>query len=593
MRNKHCIYQESHSIVSPLGIGSLENFEAIAAGNSRLRLYPDHWGIPEPFFASLFDENTAFLHRVSRQGKAFSRVESIAVTAAEQAIEQAGIDASAEEVLFVLSSTKGNVELLAEPHCDDPSAVYLWHSAQMIAGHFGNPNTPIVVSNACISGCAAQLTAFNMLQYSDKYKHIVVIGAEVLSKFIISGFQSFKALSPERCKPFDANRCGLNLGEAAAAIVYGRCENPDTLPDGTIILEAGAICNDANHISGPSRTGEGLLRAIHRTTEGFDTKRIAFINAHGTATLYNDDMESVAINRAGLQDIPVNSLKGYYGHTLGAAGVMEVILSSIALQKHRILPSMGSENPGTANPLNVCLQHSTTDGDAFLKLISGFGGSNAALLFSLKQEKQVTGDRLQVTDDKKRGSNSWEQIAKYHLTPALCKLSPNIDEQLTQQYRHIGINYPKFFKMDRLCKAGFLGAEVLLKDLIDDEKKNDDWGIILMNSASSLDNDRRFQQTIAKDNYFPSPSIFVYTLANIVTGEIAIRHKIGGETSFYVMPELDEELMTELIAQSFNANPKLNHILCGWVDVDHGQHEVRMFLCRKNVETSRREDEET
>ncbi len=574
-------------------MSSMENYEAIAAGDSRLRLYPKHWGIPEPFFASLFDENTAFLHRVSRQGKALSRMESIAVTAAELAIEQAGIDASTKEVLFVLSTTKGNVELLAEPHCDDPSAVYLWHSAQMIAGHFGNPNTPIVVSNACISGCAAQLTAFNMLQYSDKYKHIVVIGAEVLSKFIISGFQSFKALSPERCKPFDAKRCGLNLGEAAAAIVYGRCENPDTLPDGTIILEAGAICNDANHISGPSRTGEGLLRAIHRTTEGFDTNRIAFINAHGTATLYNDDMESVAINRAGMQDIPVNSLKGYYGHTLGAAGVMEVILSSIALQKHRILPSMGSENPGTAHPLNVCLQHSTTTGDAFLKLISGFGGSNAALLFSLKKEKQVTGDRLQVTDDKIRGSNSWEQIAKYHLTPDPCNLSLNIDEQLTQQYRNIGINYPKFFKMDRLCKAGFLGAEVLLKDLIDDEKNNDDWGIILMNSASSLDNDRRFQQTIAEDDYFPSPSIFVYTLANIVTGEIAIRHKIGGETSFYVMPEFDEELMTELIAQSFNANPKLTYILCGWVDVDHGQHEVRMFLCRKNVETSRREDEET
>ena len=631
MRNKHCIYQESHSIVSPIGIGSLKNFEAIAAGDSRLRLYPDHWGIPEPFFASLFDENDPYTHRLSRQGKALSRVESIAVTAAEQAIEQAGIDASAKEVLFVLSTTKGNVELLAEPHCDNPSAVYLWHSAQMIAGHFGNPNTPIVVSNACISGCAAQLTAFNMLQYSDKYKHIVVIGAEVLSKFIISGFQSFKALSPERCKPFDTNRCGLNLGEAAAAIVYGRCENPDTLPDGTIILEAGAICNDANHISGPSRTGEGLLRAIHRTTEGFDNKRIAFINAHGTATLYNDDMESVAINRAGLQDIPVNSLKGYYGHTLGAAGVMEVILSSIALQKHSILRSMGSDNPGTANPLNVCLQHGTTNGDAFLKLISGFGGSNAALLFSLKQGSGIRGQGSGVSD---QGTEFKIQNSKFRIQESVgtqfivsdyknvaCPVSTaeitipiekqyiaslqkeisttvgtqNIDDQLTQQYRNIGINYPKFFKMDRLCKAGFLGTEILLKDLIDNERNNDDWGIILMNSASSLDNDRRFQQTITEDNYFPSPAIFVYTLANIVTGEIAIRHKIGGETSFYVMPKFDEALMTEMINQSFNANPKLTHILCGWMNVDKEECEVRMWLYRRGdahcVNSGRRKDD--
>ena len=624
MKNNHCIYQETHCIVSPLGIGSLDNFEAIAAGDSHLRLYPNHWGIPEPFFASIFDEDVPYLHRISHQGKALSRMESIAVTAAEQAIEQAGIDASSKEVLFVLSTTKGNVELLAEPHCDNPSALYLWHSAQMIAGHFGNPNTPIVVSNACISGCAAQLTAFNMLQYSDKYKHVVVIGAEVLSKFIISGFQSFKALSPERCKPFGAERCGLNLGEAAAAIVYGRCINPDILPDGTIILEAGAICNDANHISGPSRTGEGLLRAIQRTTEGFDTKRIAFINAHGTATLYNDDMESVAINRASLQDIPVNSLKGYYGHTLGAAGVMEVILSSIALQNHRILRSMGSENPGTASPLNVCLQNSDTNGDAFLKLISGFGGSNAALLFSLKQEKQGTGDRGQVTvetlhgmstqqgtgdrrqvtvetfhetslqqgtggrgqvtDNKEQGSGCWEQIAENHLSPATYNLSTNIDEHLAQLYRNIGMSYPKFFKMDRLCKAGILGTETLLKDYdFDRENVKADWGIILMNSASSLDNDRHYQETISVDNYYPSPSVFVYTLANIVTGEIAIKHKIGGESSFYVMPDFDKKLMLELIEQAYIANPELTHLICGWVNVDQGVCDVRMFLYRKGV----------
>ena len=586
MKNNHCIYQESHCIVSPLGIGSLDNFEAIAAGDSHLRLYPNHWGIPEPFFASIFDEDVPYLHRISRQGKALSRMESIAVTAAEQAIEQAGIDASSKEVLFVLSTTKGNVELLAEPHCDNPSALYLWHSAQMIAGHFGNPNTPIVVSNACISGCTAQLTAFNMLQFSDKYKHVVVIGAEVLSKFIISGFQSFKALSPERCKPFDAERCGLNLGEAAAAIVYGRCINPDILPDGTIILEAGAICNDANHISGPSRTGEGLLRAIQKTTEGFDTKRIAFINAHGTATLYNDDMESVAINRASLQDIPVNSLKGYYGHTLGAAGVMEVILSSIALQNHRILRSMGSENPGTASPLNICLQNSDTNGNAFLKLISGFGGSNAALLFSLKQEKQGTGDRGQVTDNKEQGSGCWEQIAEIHLSPVTCNLTPNIDEHLAQLYRNIGMSYPKFFKMDRLCKAGILGTETLLKDYdFDRENVKADWSIILMNSASSLDNDRHYQETISVDNYYPSPSVFVYTLANIVTGEIAIKHKIGGESSFYVMPDFDKKLMLELIEQAHIANPELTHLICGWVNVDQGVCDVRMFLYRRYVKT--------
>lgn len=600
-------------------MGSDENFNAISMGQSRLQSYPNHWGIPEAFFASLFDENDTCLHRSACQGQALSRFESIAVTAAEQAIHDAGIDPTSHKVLFIVSSTKGNVELLEdEQEQGSQTATYLWHSAQQIARHFGNPNTPIVVSNACISGCAAQLAAFNMLQYSDQYEFVVVIGAEVLSKFIISGFQSFKALSPERCKPFDANRCGLNLGEAAAAIVYARTDKPEELAAGTVIMEAGAVSNDANHISGPSRTGEGLLRAIRKVTENFDTSRIAFINAHGTATLYNDDMESVAINRAGLQNCPVNSLKGYYGHTLGAAGVMEVILSSIALQKHRILRSMGSETPGTASPINVCLQNSNTDGDAFMKLISGFGGSNAALLFSIKQgsgvSDQVSGDRCQGTGCRRKNSkfriqeSAGMQFITSDYRDKACRVATaeitfsgekqSINDQLSQWYRNIGINYPKFFKMDRLCKAGILGAEQLLKDYdFDRENVKADWGIILMNAASSLDNDRHYQKTITADNYYPSPAVFVYTLANIVTGEIAIRHKIGGESSFYVMQSEDESLLNELVAQAFTSTPELTHLICGWVNVDGEECDVKMCLYRRGdahcVSSGSREDGET
>ena len=496
----------------------------------------------------------------------------------KEAISKACIDASNDRVLFVLSTTKGNVDLLEHQETCFSEQAYLWHSAQVMARHFGNRNTALVASNACISGCAAQLTAYNLLQYGEKYDHVVVVGAEVLSKFIIAGFQSFKALSPERCRPFDRNRCGLNLGEAAAAIVYGRTTDPESLAPQSIILEAGAINNDANHISGPSRTGEGLLRSILKVTHHFDLQRIAFINAHGTATLYNDDMESVAINRAGMQDIPVNSLKGYYGHTLGAAGVMEVILSSIALQNHTVIKSIGTEQPGTAQPINVCTTQLTTNGDAFLKLISGFGGSNAALLFSMKQDGISRNGSL-IESEKSDFS-----VIKTVKLPLEELISVNkMDEKLSQLYRDSGMQYPKFFKMDRLSKAGILGAELLLKDYnYDRENVKADWGIILMNSASSLDNDRRFQETIAADNYYPSPSVFVYTLANIVTGEIAIRHKIGGESSFYVVPAFDQAMMNELLQLAYTTNPEINHIICGWVNIDHHNNEVKMFLTQKS-----------
>jgi 3-oxoacyl-[acyl-carrier-protein] synthase-1 len=584
VKNKYSIYQKGHSIISPLACGSSANFEAIAAGKSQLRSYGRRWGIPEPFFASVFEDDNSFGDIVPPKVEMshgtfpqYTRFEKLAIKAAGEAIRNAEIDASGNRVLFILSTTKGNVELLehlGSRHDDRP---YLWYSAQLIAQYFGNENTPIVVSNACISGCAAQIAAYNMLQYSDQYDYVVVVGAEVLSKFIISGFQSFKALSPERCKPFDANRCGLNLGEAGAAIVYARTDKPDELANGTIIMEAGAINNDANHISGPSRTGEGLLRSIRKVTKNFDTQRIAFINAHGTATLYNDDMESVAINRAGLQDIPVNSLKGYYGHTLGAAGVMEVILSSIALQKHMAIKTLGTEQPGTVQALNVCMENHEVQGDAFLKLISGFGGSNAAVLFSLRQGSVTRGQGTVI-----RIHNSQFTIHNSIVLPKITIGAQSIDDQLAQLYRNIGMSYPKFFKMDRLCKFGILGAESLLKDYnFDRENVKADWGIILMNSASSLDNDRRYQETIATDNYYPSPAVFVYTLANIVTGEIAIRHKIGGESSFYVMPEYKQELIEEIIGQAFTANPELTHIVCGWVDVDGENCEVKMGLYKR------------
>ena len=156
------------------------------------------------------------------------------------------------------------------------------------------------------------------------------------------------------------------------------------------------------------------------------------------------------------------------------------------------------------------------------------------------------------------------------------------EDWFSKLYHAIGMQYPKFFKMDRLCKAGILGAELLLKDFFyDRENVKADWGIILMNSASSLDNDRHFQETIATDNYYPSPAVFVYTLANIVTGEIAIRHKTGGESSFYVMPSFDEQLMDTLVNQAYMANPELTHIICGWVNVDGNEVDVRMKVVER------------
>ncbi len=156
---------------------------------------------------------------------------------------------------------------------------------------------------------------------------------------------------------------------------------------------------------------------------------------------------------------------------------------------------------------------------------------------------------------------------------------------LADIYHTIGMQYPKFFKMDNLCKAGTLAAEMLLQKVdFDRETVKPDWAVVLMNSASSLDDDRHYQTTIQDaDNYYPSPAVFVYTLANIVTGEIAIRHKIGGESSFFVLPRTSPEQIQNIGSQCFAANPELTHIICGWVDYDEGKCDVSISLYELRV----------
>lgn len=372
----------SDNIVSPLGFTTRENYANVKSGVSMGRRHKFMFDLPEPFFGSLIDWPLIdeLVEREVAPLIRLTRFEQIILLSAKRAVEAAGIDPRSPEVLFVLSTTKGNVSLLENAERFEPDRVHLWRSAQILGNYFGNPNEVVVVSNACISGVAAQLLAFDLMRMRG-YRYAVVVGGDILGKFVVSGFQSFKALSSMRCKPFDENRDGLNLGEAAATMVFEKVTDSSSLLSNSFIWRGGGNRNDANHISGPSRTGEGLYNATMMATKGVEKDDIAFICAHGTATRYNDDMESWAISRAGLSDVPTFSLKGYYGHTLGAAGLLECILSISALSDGCVLPTLGYEQYGVAQPMTVCDRLTATDKPCFLKLISGFGGSNAAICY--------------------------------------------------------------------------------------------------------------------------------------------------------------------------------------------------------------------
>ena len=348
------------SILSPLGATPAENFAAVCRGESALRRYEGMFGVKEPFVASLMDRE-----KWTAPGRTF--FDSIVIEAARRAVDAAGIDPASPRTAFVLSTIKGNIEYI------DTQDVTLACSARRLADAFGNPNPAVVVSNACISGLAALLQGHRML-LGGGFDHVVVVGVEVQSRFIVTGFQSLKALSEAPCKPFDAQRDGLNLGEAAAAVVLGFGDSGWELVDG-------AVRNDANHISGPSRTGEGSFKALRYVLRHCSPDELAFVNVHGTSTLYNDEMESIAIDRAGLLDVPVNALKGTFGHTMGAAGILESILSMQAVDAGLVLPTRGFSELGVSRPVKVSATLGKTDKQAFVKLLSGFGGVNGALLF--------------------------------------------------------------------------------------------------------------------------------------------------------------------------------------------------------------------
>ena len=569
------------NVISPLGETSEENYQAVKEGKSAIRAYaPMTAGIPNGFVASLLS----------------SDFEELAFRSAQKAIDASGINISSTRTVFILSSTKGSIEKLGQT---DDDKLYLGNIAQRIATRLGIQLSPIVVCNACISGLAAMILASRLL-VSKKYDYAVVCGADCPGRFIISGFQSLNAMSAFSCQPFDIERQGLNLGEAAATVVLGREITTKSVNNGcrrqVWQIGHGYIKNDAYHISAPSKTAEGLYEALLKTMNGIDKRNIAFINAHGTATLFNDQMEAIAIHRAELQDIPVNALKGYVGHTLGAAGIMETILCMKAVDDHTVLGTRGYEEVGVSGRIQLSSKHHSTIKTSFIKQLSGFGGCNATLY------AQYVGVKSQEFSDSKTNGGGSANISysvkkkhRVYITPQGVWLDGKvfaIDKEgkqsslLTALYKQIMGNYPKYYKMDGLCRLGFIASELLLKAERDEgsftEDINKTRAIVFFNRSSSIASDKKYLASIAeKDNYFPSPSVFVYTLPNIVTGEIAIRNGYHGETSFYILPHKNELLMQDIIETTF-MDEQTTSVLTGWLDYEDSEHfEADLYIAYK------------
>ncbi|MDQ0067138.1 beta-ketoacyl synthase N-terminal-like domain-containing protein [Chryseobacterium lathyri] len=373
-------YITDYNCITPLGFDVSSNWNHLVAGKSGVVLHKVIEN-QEAFYASIIDTKKLeeeFKSNFDNQN--FTKLEKMFLLSLKPLVEKHEIT---EETAFILSTTKGNISLLKN-QTELPEGVYLSNLAQKIANYFGFKTKPIVVSNACVSGVMAIAVAKNMIQ-AGKYKDAFVIAGDESSEFVISGFNSFQAIGSGPCKPYDKNRNGINIGEAAAAVYITSSHSDEGISQNEKfrfkVLGDSAV-NDANHISGPSRTGDGLYASIKNamTEASIAPNQIDYVSAHGTATLYNDEMEAIAFNRMELQNIPLNSMKGYYGHCLGASGLLESIISMESARHGILIPSKNFEEMGVSQPLNIIRENLPATIQYILKTASGFGGCNAAII---------------------------------------------------------------------------------------------------------------------------------------------------------------------------------------------------------------------
>ena len=572
MEHQLTTYIISDTIISSLGFGTQENLEALRTYQSGVTVQQDGRISDSPILAATISQERLQQQAALHKLETYSRLEQLFILAIKEVLENSDTDLQDESCGLILSTTKGNIDLLGNRTENLNESVFLWKMAENISRYFHAEERVQTISNACISGVSALIVGKRMLE-SGRYKKVVVAGGDILSHFITSGFCSFKSVSANLCRPYDAERDGLNLGEACGAVVLS-----STGTNEDVILSGGAISNDANHISGPSRTGDGLYFAIRNAMQeaGTNANEISFVNAHGTATLYNDEMESKALSLAHLETVPLHSLKPYFGHTLGASGIIESIVCLHELKSGMLFGTPGFEKQGVPMPVKVTALHQALPMQHCVKTASGFGGCNAAIVLTLPSyAKEMPATLLPAV----RITNT-VSIEDSRIT-----VNDSVIHQSTEQdfglfireaYKKLDESNMKFFKMDDLCKLGYVATGYLLKEKM---FLPEEIGILLANASSSLHTDIKHQTLIDRDgDEAASPATFVYTLPNVVSGEICIHHKIQGENTFFIKKEQHPELL-ESYARTVIAKNKLNYCIVGWCDLlgEHYNAEFKLI----------------
>ncbi len=289
-----------------------------------------------------------------------------------------------QDCRLLLASTKGDVDLLQKQYGQPLAAELVFETVlQDVQKRLGIRDQGLNINAACASSTVAVARAAAMIA-ADMADAVLVVAADIASEFVFSGFSALQAMSPQPARPFDATRNGLNLGEAGVALLLMSEERARREQEPVLAYVSGwGVANDAFHVTAPARDGRGLIRACQQALSkaAITPGQVAAINAHATATVFNDAMELVAFNAVfGDALPPIHGIKGSLGHSLGAAGGVELAVAARALAERRIPGTVGCLQPEADARGMISGGAQAFEGDYLLSSNSGFGGINAVVI---------------------------------------------------------------------------------------------------------------------------------------------------------------------------------------------------------------------
>lgn len=335
----------------------------------------------------------------ARQERRMDRAGRMLLWAAAEAWNHAGWTSGQSDLPVVLGTTSGGMALGQDFYRagsetpvrrrGQPSRMIHYQPQRQVLDlmdAFGFQGPSKVIANACASGGNAVGEAFDWIRQG-RAERVLTGGYDALSHLVFAGFDSLQALSPAGCRPFDARRDGLSLGEGAAVLALETFESAGRRGVPILAEIAGyAAATDRHHLTQPHPEGDAALATMTGACAraGITPADVGYINAHGTGTVLNDSSEAAAIRRwAGnrVTDIPVSSTKGNVGHLLGAAGAVEATVCVMALQGGWLPPGRPPETPDSACRFPLVQGPTAHDFDYALSNSFGFGGANASLVF--------------------------------------------------------------------------------------------------------------------------------------------------------------------------------------------------------------------